>query len=130
MKKAAVFFIALILCGVGVGIYYSPLTAIGGDAYLYDNNIPIARLDGLCYGRDDIVRVDMTGGEAEMYAALDAIDAVPIETGEAGDCIVVYAFSPRVRASAMLRDGKKYNVMAAVRDGKIAIGAPVLSGSY
>ena len=65
-----------------------------------------------------------------MYAALDSIRAKTVRTAQAGNVLIVYAYSDRVCGERTLSDGAVYNVMAAFRDGDIAIGAPMLQGSY
>lgn len=132
MKKCAVFFCFLILLGAGCAVWFSPLCFVGGEAFVYENNAPIEALaDAVCYMPSDVVRVDFDGSEDDMRAALSRIDAVTVERTELDGLVIVYAYSPRVCANALsLSGGGKYNVMAAWRAGKIAIGAPVLEGSY
>ncbi|MDE6966134.1 MAG: hypothetical protein K2O94_04045 [Clostridiales bacterium] len=130
MKKLCV---AVVLFAVGivfVAVWFSPLVWIGEPTAYYDN-MPVASLDGLCYRADELVRVDFSGGEEEMYAALSHIGASQTDREETDGMIVVYAFSPRVCAATQsLANGAKYNVMACLRDGHISVGTPVLSGCY
>ena len=124
--------VAILAAGIIMAaVYYSPLTGLG-DAYEYVNNVPVESIDGLCYARDKLVRVDFEGGESDMYAALDRINAETVKVADCGGAVVVYAYSPRVAArSEKLSDGvTEYNVMAAVRDGTVSIGTPLLSGCY
>lgn len=130
MKKlcAAVF---LLLVGIVVAaVWFSPLARF--DAlYEYRDNEPTAALDGACYRSDALVRADFGGDANDMFRALERIGATVVKTAYAGDVTIAYAYSPRVACeSERLSDGTEYNVMAAYSDGRIAIGAPVLSGCY
>lgn len=130
MRKtcAAVFLFAAGL--VAVAVFYSPLTSIGTPA-LYADNMPIGVVEGLCYPQESVVRVEAAGGEAELDALLARIDASKIKTVYTDDMVLVYAYCHRVCAVEQhLADGRAYNVMGAVRDGKIFVGAPILSGCY
>ena len=132
MKKCAVFLCSFVLLCAGCAAWFSPLCFVGGEAFVYENNAPIEALaDAVCYMPNDVVRVGFDGSENDMRAALDNIDAVTVERTELDGLVIVYAYSPRVCANALsLSSGGKYNVMAAWRDGRVAIGAPVLEGSY
>ncbi|MCH5166127.1 MAG: hypothetical protein J1G01_06970 [Clostridiales bacterium] len=130
MKKlcAVVFLFAAGI--VFTAVWFSPLAALGTPV-AYSDNIPITRLDGLCYSADSLVRVDFTGGEEAMYSALDRIGAQEVERAETGELLVVYAYSPRVCAKPQeLRSGCKYNVMCACSGDAVSIGTPILSGCY
>ncbi len=129
MKKFMTVFVLLILGVVGAALWFSPFSGKGARAYV--NNEPKYDIDGLCYAEDACVRYDFCGSENDMYAALDELRAKPVRVAETDGVTVVYALSDRVcAASNTLSNGKKYNVMASFRSGRIAIGAPVLQGSY
>ncbi|MDE6402064.1 MAG: hypothetical protein K2L54_05555 [Clostridiales bacterium] len=130
MKK---LYAAVILFAVGIvftAVWFSPLVLLGTPvAYYY--NMPVCSLDGLCYRADELARVDFCGGEADLYSALERIGARETERADSDGMIVVYAYSPRVCAKLQrLKSGKEYNVMACLRDGRISVGTPVLSGCY
>lgn len=130
MKKFCAVVILFAAALVFTAVWYSPLTAIG-DAQAYDNNEFAHSLTGACYAADECVRIEIAGGETELYFALDKISATPVKTVEAGNRTVVYAYSSRVAcASLTTSDGKRYNVMAAYGGGIVVIGTPVLQGSY
>lgn len=130
MKKlyAAVLFI---FAGVAaVAVLFSPLVALG-NVVEYENNVPVAAVDGLCYNAHSLVRVDFDGGKPELYAALSRISAKEIKVAEIEGTTVVYAYSPRVCAMAeQLADGREYNVMAATNGERVCIGTPILPGCY
>lgn len=130
MKRSVGFFVALALVAVAAAVIYSPLAHFKSAAVYYDN-VEVEKVDGVCYAEDALIRADLEGGESELCAALDKISARVQATAVTGDTLIVYAYSDRVCAAAMtLADGTRYNVMAALTAGHIAIGAPMLSGSY
>lgn len=126
MKKLAVFFIAAALGAIGVAVWFSPFA---GRAVFYDDNRPTTRADGLCYAQGSNVRYDLTGSEDDMYGELERLGARIVRVEHADGLTVVYAYSDRV-CSISAYSATEYNMMAAYRDGMIAIGAPVLLGSY
>ncbi len=132
MKKCAVFFCCLTVFAVAAAVWFSPLCFPHGNVSVYENNAPVLSIDGAaCYSPTDVVRVDLSGGENELRSALDRMCAEEVKRVELDGLTVVYAFSPRVCAKALtLADGGEYNVMLARRGDSIAIGAPVLEGSY
>lgn len=110
-------------------LWFSPLTF--GRAVVYENNEPYAAVEGLCYSKDSVVRVDFCGSVSDLYAALDTMCAKVTEMRDVGGGVVVYAKSPRVAHTVLSTDsGAEYNCMAMYRDGNIAIAAPVLPGWY
>ncbi len=129
MKKIMAVFILFIGCIVGAAVWFSPLSQTG-TAQKYENNAPVREL-GVCYKDTDTVRVDLTGGEAELYAALDRLGARTVKTAESGGSLIVYAYSKRVAASVhYTSEGEAYNVMAALNGDRIAIGTPILEGGF
>ena len=126
MKKLAVFFIVLVIGIIGVAVWFSPLA---GRATVYDDNRPTKDADGFCYASGSTVRYDFTGSESDMYGELKRICARVVRVENADGVKIVYAYSDRVCSGSVYEDNE-YNVMAAYRDGHVAIGAPVLEGSY
>ncbi|MCH5153832.1 MAG: hypothetical protein J1F71_01330 [Clostridiales bacterium] len=128
-----VFYAVVILFAVGlvgVAVWFSPLVSLGAPE-LYDDNVPVSTVRGLCYPSDALCRVDFKGDDGDMRQALDGLFAVTVKEVNIDGLTVVYAFSPRVAAQAQhLDSGEWYNVMAAYSDGKISIGTPILSGCY
>ncbi|MCH5161076.1 MAG: hypothetical protein J1G04_03500 [Clostridiales bacterium] len=128
MKRMYAAFILLSVVIVGVAVWFSPLN---GNRYKYDDNEPVERLGGIAYPSGQTVRVDFDGDEAAMYDYLGDIGATVVKTVESSGRVIVYAFCPRVEHRGYYTvDGDEYNVMASCGDGKIAVGAPVLPGSY
>ena len=130
MKKliAVVFLFAAGL--IAAAIWFSPLTGLG-RVYAYDNNEIVGAMDGVCYAQNGLYRVDFSGDETAMTAALDKMGARVVKQVEMNDAVIVYAFSDRVCAEVQYTaEGEKYNVMAAYRDGNISVGTPLLSGCY
>ncbi len=127
MKKLAVFFIAVALGMIGVGVWFSPLA---GRGTLYADNSPSGRADGFCYAADSTVRYDIKGSKTDMYDELKRMGAEVVRVEDADGVTIVYAYSPRVCAGGAYACYGEYNVMAAYRDGYIAIGTPILEGSY
>ncbi len=130
MKKLCAAVILFALAAVFTAVWFSPLVALGAPQ-IYDNNNAIARADGLCYGANDVVRVEFAGGADELDAALARIGAVTVKTVRT-DCVtVVYAYSARVAAKSLYDcDGNEYNVMAAYGDGTVKLGTPILQGCF
>ncbi len=128
MKKFTTVFILLVLCAVGVAVWFSPFAEF--DAKVYRDNVAVSSVDGICYAEDACVRYDTDGDENRMYAILKKLRADVVFTAAAGDVFIVYAYSDRVCGRCKTADGKTYNVMAAYRNGNISVGAPTLQGSY
>ena len=131
MKTLYAVVILFVASLVGAAIWFSPLCGLGTPE-VYDNNVPVGAVEGLCYPSDALCRVDFSGSEKDMKRALDSIFAVTVKEVKTDDGLtIVYALSPRVCAqSQYLRSGEEYNVMAAYSSGSISIGTPILSGSY
>lgn len=130
MKKLYTAFIVFMAALVAVAVYYSPLAWIGTPA-AYDNNARTADYDGVCYPAGEVMRVDISGGENELRAALDKLCCTVVKEVRDGERLYVYAVSPRVCAKTQyLKSGEGYNVMATAFGGKVCIGTPVLQGCY
>lgn len=130
MKKLCAAVILFALASVFTAVWFSPLAAFGAPE-VYDDNSAVARVDGLCYGADDVVRVEFAGGGAELDNALSRMGAVKVKTVETADVTFVYAYSARVAASPLTDcDGNVYNVMAAYGDGTVKLGTPILQGCF
>ena len=130
MKTLYAVVILFVVSLLGVAVWFSPLISFGTPT-TYDNNIPAAALDGVCYPADALCRVDFSGDEADMRRALDSMLAVTVKEVELDGLTVVYALSPRVCAAVQrLGSGEEYNVMASYSSGNISIGTPLLSGCY
>ena len=128
MKKLYAVVFLLLVGVIFTAVWFSPLVSLG-EPYAYRDNAPIGKIEGVCYAPDALVRVDFDGGETELYAALDDMDAAVVKAVEVDGLLVVYAYSPRVCAPAeTLADGARYNVMAAASGGTVSVGTPVLSG--
>lgn len=72
------------------------------------------------------VRADLTG---DVESVLETLGAREYFRETFDDLVVVYAFSPRFSAYETVR-GKRVNVMLAARGSQIAVGSPLLKGSY
>lgn len=130
MKKLLAVGFLFICAVVCVCVYYSPLTLIGSPE-VYEDNAAVRAVNGLVYGNDDIVRVDIVGVEEDMYVAIKKIGGRVVKTVSVSDRTVVYAYSDRVCAKTQkTQEGEPYNIMASCDGSRIAIGTPVLSGSY
>ncbi len=128
MKKLLTVFVLLVFVLIGAAVWYSPFAF--KDARVYENNVAEGRV-GVCYPSGASVRYDLDGDEPVMYAELEDLMAKPVKTVQTDGLTVVYAYSPRVCAAPRsTEEGGEYNVMAAYRNGHIAVGAPVLEGSY
>ena len=128
MKKLAVFTVIITVAVVGVAVWFSPLAFSGASRY--ENNEAVGALDGLCYPEDTFVRADYTGSEKDMLNMLKSMKAEVVACAYSGDSLIVYAYSPRVVGYKTLSDGERYNVMAAYKNGRYAVGTPVLEGSF
>lgn len=132
MKKLLAVVFVFVLLLISVAIRFSPLNAVGA-VKLYEDNVCVGNVEGFCYPQDALCRVDKSGSYNDMIRDLQRIGAKIIKTvrADSGDVTVVYAYSERVAGEECeTKEGEKYNVMAAYRDGKYCIGTPVLSGSY
>ena len=130
MKVFCAVVILFVAGIVGAAVWFSPLTALGAPT-IYADNAPVSSVDGVCYPEDAICRVDFSGTEGDMAAALKRIFATTVKEVELDNITLVYAFSPRVAAKVQyLNSGEKYNVMAAYSDGTISIATPILPGCY
>lgn len=131
MKKLCAVVIFFAVVAVAVAVWYSPLAQLGTPVRYYDNT-PVATAEGACYGSDGLYRVDLSGGQDDMYAVLDKMLAKTVKKVRLDDgTVLVYALSPRVSAEEQsLSTGECYNIMAVWSDGNICIGTPMLSGCY
>lgn len=130
MKKllVAVFLFAAVT--VFTAVWFSPLGEFGAVRVFRDNTEK-QRYDGLCYPAGENVRVDFSGDEAACVAALAEIGANTVKRDEFDGLVTLYAYSPRVCATAKTTsDGKAYNVMAVCANGNICIGVPIVPGCY
>jgi hypothetical protein len=128
VKKLYAAFIFFVALTVAAAVWFSPFG--GKGAKTYDNNLPAGDIAGLCYPADATVRLDIEGGAAELDVALKSICARVVKTVELDGVTIVYAYSPRVCAEPLPLAEGGYNVMAAYGGGRVAVGAPVLQGSY
>lgn len=129
VKKTVFVFVILIALIVATGLWFSPLVG-KGKTYAYHDNVATGEIAGICYTADE-VRTDFDGDESDMLSALGRICAKVVKTVRTDDCVIVYAYSPRVAAKAQTTaEGDEYNVMAACSERGVSIGIPVLPGSY
>ena len=118
--------LCLLIAGLTVGDSY------GGLAYdkltVYENGAQTVYAPGepVPSTRGKYVRADMTG---DWETVLNVLDARCVETQQLDGVTVVYAFSPRFSAYETLSFGR-VNVMIAVRGDRLAVGSPLLKGSY
>ena len=130
---AAVLFVAVALVLVGLRL------ACGGLCAFVDGGSYTAYLDGdveLRYDEKPLVgvrgayeRIDTCGGEAEAADLLHKLAATGVRTEAVGEITIIYAFSPLLPQSVVLK-GERVNVMIALSHNKMTIGSPLIKGSY
>jgi len=96
---------------------------VDGDAELRYDEVP------LCGVRGAYERIDTYGGEEKAAEILKKLAATNVRTEKVDEITVIYAFSPLLPQSVTLK-GERTNVMIALRRGKLAIGSPLIKGSY
>lgn len=128
MKKyfAAILGVCLIITGLFIpdsfaDLDYDIITVYEKGietVYTADERLPSTR--------GKYVRADLTGDADRI---MERLKAVELYREEVGGSTVIYGFSPRFAAYEILR-GQRVNVMLAVNGDKIAVGSPLLKGSF
>lgn len=95
---------------------------------IYDRGVETvyARGENAPSTRGKYVRADMTG---DLRQVLKDLKAVELFREQIGELTIVYAFSARLKARETVRN-KTVNVMIAVNGDRLAVGSPLLKGSY
>lgn len=132
-NAAVIFFIAVALVLTGLRFACGGLCTfvrdgsytayLGGDVELRYSEVPLLGVRGV------YERIDTYGGEEKATEILDRLAATGVRIETIGDVTVIYAFSPLLARSVMLKDGRT-NVMIALTRGKLVIGSPLIKGSY
>lgn len=138
MKKT-VILIAIMCLTVGLRLHFAGISNCG-----FDGKYTVQRTDGsvtvfdspqlvgnlaIGVGNAAAERIDFAGGIDEAMQALDNLDARLLYKEEFDSLTVLYAYSPRILKSEQL-SGRKVNIMVAVGSCGVAIGSPLLIGSY
>lgn len=96
---------------------------LDGDAELRYSEVPLFGVRGV------YERIDTYGGKEKATEILDRLAATGVRTETIDDVTVIYAFSPLLPRSVVLK-GERTNVMIALTRGKLVIGSPLIKGSY
>lgn len=129
MKKFIVF-IACMMMFVSASLYHNGLLGrfVGGTLTVYDKN-SVSVSDAPTLDKyNGVKRLDLDG-YYDKKTVLDAYDATELWCERFDELIVVYAFSPMMTECVSIK-GHKVNLMIALRDDRVAIGTPILKGSY
>ena len=133
VNKRIVVFIAVALILVGIRFADNGLCGFirEGSYTVYDKydrcvtfaEVPVLNVRGV------YERVDLTGTSADAEALLNRMNAKILKKEKVEDITVIYAYSPVLSSSALFSRGK-VNVMSALSKGRMAVGSPLLKGSY
>jgi len=74
-------------------------------------------------------RLDIEGEMSAVRDIMRQLGAREVRRENFGELVIIYALAPRLRRRTQERWGE-FNVMAAVRGDAVAVGYPVLMGSY
>lgn len=128
MKRyfALLIGLCLLIAGLTVG---DTLAALPYETYtVYENGVETVYAADMPWPsvRGQYVRADFIG---DADSALKTLRAKTLATQELDGVTVIYAFSPHISAYETLSYGR-VNVMIAVSGDRIAVGSPLLKGSY
>lgn len=127
----AVLGVMLVLCGVRLydnGIissgYKGTFTAYGsGDSERVYSKMPLVTPIG------KTTRLDFLGTEVDCMQALKNMNAVIKFTENIDGLKIIYAYTADIFKYKTV-NGNRVNIMIAYKNGHIAIGSPLLKGSY
>lgn len=132
MKKF-IFFLGLCLLFAGIRLSDNGLLSIssdgkftvygaGGAETVYESKPLLDRFDGY-------TRLDVCGGRETADKSLRELGAKLLWEEEVDGVTVLYAYSPLIRKYETVH-GERVNIMAAVKNDSVALGCPLLKGSY
>lgn len=128
MKKF-ILLLGAVLFVVGLRLYNNGLINCG-----YDGKLSYGTFDTKAYDLKPLLvsgphRMDIKGNEEAAYEIMDNLSADLKLSEEVEGIKILYAYSPRLSDEVDVH-GKKVNLMIAVKKGEIAVGTPLLYGSY
>ncbi len=74
-------------------------------------------------------RIDFCGGEEEAEELLRKAHAVIKKRERIENIVIIYAYSPLILGNETV-NGTKVNLMIALSGGKVAVGSPLIKGSF
>ena len=133
VNKRIAVFIAVVLILSGVRLADNGLCGFirEGSYTVYDKydrqfimeEVPVLNVRGV------YERVDLKGSYSDAINLLERMDAEILKEEKIDEVKIIYAYSPVLSAYALFSYGK-VNVMIALSSGRMAVGSPLLKGSY
>ncbi len=131
--KRLILLIAVVILAVGVRLFDNGLCSLGLDGkysyYSSDDEVTKMSKVPLFCARGKYERIDLAGDYAYAERIIKRARASVIKEESLDGVTVIYAYSPTISNFTVV-SGKKVNLMIAVSDEKIAVGSPLLKGSY
>ena len=132
MKKF-ILFLGLCLLFAGIRLSDNGLLSVnadgkftvygaGGVETTYEQKPLLDRFSGY-------TRLDICGDRETAYECLLSLGATLLWEETVDEIVVIYAYSPFIRKYETVK-GQRVNIMAAVSDKTVALGCPLLKGSY
>ena len=125
-------FIALLgamLLLVGVRLYKNGLINCGYEGKISTGTFDTCEMESVPLLIDGAHRLDLVGGQDVAYGVMKNLDARPILCENVDGIILYYACSPRLCDPVEVK-GEKVNLMIAINGNNVAVGTPLLYGSY
>lgn len=134
MKRHIARLIILLLCSVTLLAArpgYGGLSSIAEGSYSYftDADCQVYSDGGLALPVGAYERVDLEGTEEDVTAIIETAGAVIKKRERIGEIEIIYAYTDALSATAETGFGT-VNLMIAVSGSRIAVGSPLLKGSY
>ena len=131
--KRLVLLVAITFIAVGVRLYDNGLCSFirEGEYSVYSATDEVTEFSEvpMLNKRGAYERIDLKGGERDIKALLERMNATIIKEERFEDITVVYAFCPRI-SNFVEVEGAKVNIMIALSNGKMTVGSPLIKGSY
>ena len=131
--KRLILLFAIAFITVGVRLSDNGLCSLGIDGrYSYYSTVDeVTVLDEapLFSPRGEYERIDLSGGVEDANRIISRANAV-VKAKESFDGLtVIYAYTTRI-SNFVTVGGERVNLMIAISDGRVAVGSPLLKGSY
>lgn len=131
--KRLILLIAVVMLAVGIRLSDNGLCSLGLDGeysyYSSDDEVTVVDKVPLFCARGKYERIDLAGDYALSERIIKRARAKVVKEESFDGVTVIYAYSPKI-SNYKLVGGEKVNLMIAVNSQKIAVGSPLLKGSY
>lgn len=128
MRRFVVLLGALFLV-VGIRLYNNGLMNCGFAGELYYGTFDTVKAETQPLLVEGPHRMDIVGDENTALEVIKNLSGKLLRKENIGEMTIFYAFSPRLIQPCSIK-GQEVNLMIAVSNGNVAIGTPLLYGSY